>query len=320
MAATEERRLPWKDQGVYLITGGAGGLGLLFAREIAQQAKRVVLVLTGRSTLNAEKRRQLQELEALGAQVHYKQVDVTHKEAVTKLVHTIAEEHEGLDGIIHSAGIMQDNFILKKSRDEVQAVVAVEGAGLVNLDEASKDMALDFLICFSSLAGAYGNVGQADYAAGNAFMDAYAGYRNSLVALEQRHGPTLSVNWALWQDGGMQMDSATEQMLMQGMGMRAMSAATGIDALYRAWASGQDQIVVVEGNVARLKQALLSPKAATAAAAVAVSTAAAAPQIAQDVLQDKAEHYFKKLLSSALKLPVSRIDAPLRWKITGLTR
>ena len=93
-------------------------------------------------------------------------------------------------------------------------------AGLVNLDEASKDIALDCFICFSSIS-AQGNIGQADYAAANAFMDAYAGYRNTLVALKQRHGQTLSINWPLWAEGGMQVDAVTEQMLMQNTGMIA---------------------------------------------------------------------------------------------------
>ena len=58
-----------------------------------------------------------------------------------------------------------------------------------------------------------GNPGQADYAAANAFMDAYAKYRNDLVVSGQRQGRTLSINWPLWQEGGMRVDAETEKMI-----------------------------------------------------------------------------------------------------------
>ena len=59
--------LPWKNGGVYLITGGAGGLGLIFANEIAQKVKGAILILTGRSELSSGKEARIQELESLGA-------------------------------------------------------------------------------------------------------------------------------------------------------------------------------------------------------------------------------------------------------------
>lgn len=54
-AASRNISMPWKDGGVYLITGGAGGLGLMFAKEIAEQTKNATVVLTGRSPLNDNK-------------------------------------------------------------------------------------------------------------------------------------------------------------------------------------------------------------------------------------------------------------------------
>lgn len=67
---------------------------------------------------------------------------------------------------------------------------------------------------FSSVAGAQGNPGQADYATATAFMDAYATYRNDLVASQKRQGQTLSINWPLWREGGMRIDEATEAMTL----------------------------------------------------------------------------------------------------------
>ena len=201
-----EVNVPWKDRGVYLISGGAGGLGLIFAKEIADKVKEATLILTGRSPLQADKEGQLKELEDLGARIIYKEVDVTQAKAVADLIQTIQADFGRLNGIIHSAGVIRDNFIIKKTKEELQAVLAPKVAGLVNLDQASKDCNLDFLILFSSVAGAFGNPGQADYATANAFMDAYAKYRESLVRQKSgkdkrwpstgRYGKKAECTWA----------------------------------------------------------------------------------------------------------------------------
>ncbi|MCP4685353.1 MAG: SDR family NAD(P)-dependent oxidoreductase, partial [bacterium] len=204
---------------VYLITGGAGGLGLIFAKEIAQKTKNATLILTGRSELSEERRAKLEELEALGVKAKYRAVDVCDKKAVEGLIREIKKDFGSLNGIVHSAGVIKDNFILKKSKEEFKAVLAPKVEGVTNLDQAAKELDhLDFFVLFSSGAGATGNAGQADYATANAFMDAFAKYRNSLPG-SKRTGQTLSINWPLWREGGMGVDAATEKMMKESMGM-----------------------------------------------------------------------------------------------------
>jgi polyketide synthase PksN len=205
-ASSPDGTIPWKDKGVYLITGGAGGLGLIFARDIAEKAKETVIILTGRSPLNSEKKELINRIEALGAKVEYRQTDITDKQSVLELIRNIKEDMGALNGIIHSAGVIKDNFIIKKNQDEFLEVLAPKVIGLKNLDYAVSDMKLDFFILFSSIAASFGNAGQADYSTANAFLDAYADYRNGLVASKQRFGKTLSINWTMWKDGGMKVD------------------------------------------------------------------------------------------------------------------
>ncbi len=257
-ASQADVNAPWKERGVYLITGGAGGLGLIFAKDLAQHVDGATAILTGRSALSEEKQSQLQKLKASGLKVAYKQVDVADQQAVTNLAQSISVEYGGLNGIIHSAGVIRDNFILKKSQEEVRDVLTPKVEGVVNLDLASRDFNLDFFVLFSSAAGALGNLGQADYAAANAFLDAYAKYRNALVASKQRQGHTLSINWPLWKEGGMHLDEATEKMLMQGMGLAVLSTQTGILTFYQGLASGYDQVMVMEGDIQRIQQTVLS--------------------------------------------------------------
>jgi polyketide synthase PksN len=299
--------LPWKDRGVYLITGGAGGLGLIFAREIARQAREAVLVLVGRSPLHRDKQEKLDELQGLGARIEYRQVDVTQPQAAADLLRDILDKFGNLHGILHCAGVIRDNFILKKTGQELQEVLAPKVCGLVNLDRASKDLNLDFLVLFSSLTGGLGNPGQADYAAANAFMDAYARYRNLLAAAKQRQGKTLSIDWPLWQEGGMQVDEETRKIMRQSLGMIPMPTSSGIRAFYQAFASGQDQVMVLAGERERFRSALLTPKPGLEPAKTT-----AAPGT-REALREKAVHSFKNLLASEIKLPATRIeaDAPL---------
>ena len=255
-----EPDIVWKENGVYLITGGAGGLGLIFAREICKKVKNPVLILTGRSELNESKKTHIEELKNTGSRIEYKQADVSQKQDVINLINFIKQEFGNLNGIIHSAGIIKDNFIIKKTKDEFEKVLAPKVSGLTNLDEASKDFKLDFFVVFSSGSGVFGNAGQADYACANAFMDAYAEYRNDLVRSEKRSGKTLAIDWPLWKEGGMQIDKETEKMMRQSTGMTAMKTQTGIDAFYKGLSLSEFRIIVAEGMPALMRLKLIDDK------------------------------------------------------------
>src|SRR5260370_300312 len=195
VAGTEMPPVTFKDHGVYLITGGLGGLGTLFAKEILKQAPQVTLVLTGRSALNTERQSLLDGLSTPAGRVSYRQVDVGDLNQARQLVEAITSEYGQLDGILHSAGIIADNFILKKTSVEFNQVLGPKVTGTYNLDEATRDIELDFFVLFSSISGAMGNVGQDDYAAAESFLDQSVIYRNALVASKQRHRRNRSINW-----------------------------------------------------------------------------------------------------------------------------
>ncbi|WP_314172114.1 SDR family NAD(P)-dependent oxidoreductase [Streptomyces winkii] len=248
-------RVPWRDAGVYLFTGGSGGLAALFAKDVARRVQRPTLILCGRSEEGPRQRELLAELGALGAAAEYRVLDVSDAGAVAAAVDGVVAEHGALHGVVHAAGVLRDGFIARKSADELRKVFAAKVAGLRNLDEAAARVELDFLIAFSSMA-AFGNVGQADYAAANAFMDGYAHHREALRARGERHGRTLSVGWPLWEEGGMRGGARTEALLRD-VGMRPMREEAGLDALYRAWACGLPSVLVLEGDHERMRARLL---------------------------------------------------------------
>ncbi|WP_087913539.1 non-ribosomal peptide synthetase [Paenibacillus donghaensis] len=308
--------LPWKDNGVYLITGGAGGLGLVFAREIATCAKRVKLILAGRSKLREHARTIINEVEALGATVVYKQADLTKLTEVSHLISEIVHEYGELNGILHAAGVIRDQFIINKSAAECRQVLAPKVAGLINLDEASKALELDFLMLFSSLTSAMGNPGQADYACANAFMDEFAAYRNSLAAAAKRTGQALSINWPLWKNGGMHLDEASEKAMYQHTGMVSMDAELGFNVLYRAFAAKRTQFLVAAGHVERIRRKLLpqTSEAAISSGTATKSLSAASPVKAASVTADstnqlaQVQNMLIQQVSNLLKVNLQDID------------
>ena len=190
-SAAPEGSLPWREGGVYLITGGNGGLAKIIAREIARRIERGVVILAGRSRSAEGMQQWLNQWQQHGLEVGYRSLDVTDLQAVQRCIADIKAEYGDLNGIIHGAGVTDDGFMIQKAATQFTRVLAPKVAGVVHLDEASQDCHLDFFVIFSSIAGVMGNIGQADYATANAFVDQYAHYRNTLVKSHKRHGRTI---------------------------------------------------------------------------------------------------------------------------------
>ena len=300
-----------KDGGVYWITGGAGGLGLIFAGYLAKN-KDVKLILSGRSRLNEQKQALLDGLKQQGAEVLYLSVDVSNENDVNKALKTIKQKYGKLDGIIHSAGVIRDAFLIKKTQEQVKAVFAPKIAGAVNLDAATKDEKLDFFVLFSSIAGVLGNLGQSDYAAANAFLDAFAVYREGQVKASRRFGKTISLNWPLWQAGGMTVNEQSKEILYQMFGTVPLETGPGIQALMQALHGDFVQVLVAQGDMDKMREKLL-----TQAPEVFQENAPIVDLTTNDI-EEKAQLYIKKLLSSVLKMPLQRIDAEMPLEKYGI--
>ncbi|WP_371657292.1 SDR family NAD(P)-dependent oxidoreductase [Streptomyces sp. NBC_00280] len=319
---------PWKESGVYLITGGAGGLGLIMAREIAASVERATVVLTGRSALDPAQEEALEALRSTGLTVDHQRADVADRVAVARLLDHVRRTHGPLTGILHSAGVTDDKLIVRKSPQELERVLAPKVAGLVHLDELSRDQPLETFLCFSSTSGAFGNPGQADYAAANAFMDAYAAYRNRLVAAGLRSGATVSVGWPLWDEGGMGTDGALRERL-RATGVVPLDTVRGVRVLRCARAAEENglsdgRLVVLAGRRDALLPRLTglaqnTPTAPGATDADPGADAASRPGTAQSPaaaergLEDRAVGHLRRRLAAALKLGPERLgpDTPL---------
>jgi polyketide synthase PksL len=317
-AIVDQAPLAFRDAGVYLITGGLGGLGSLFARDIVARCADAKVVLTGRSAPDEAIQRRLESLALPDGSIEYRQLDLADLDAVRACIADIVEAHGRINGILHCAGCLQDAFILKKTAETFREVLEPKVAGTRHLDEASRELELDFLALFSGGASVTGNVGQTDYAAANGFMDRYAAHRNALVGTGERHGVTRAINWPLWQEGGMGVAAETLEHVRQVTGILPMSTVSGLQAFQRILTLPHDQIQVVEGEVAKLRRVLFAtaPSPGVAVSAVATSSSADAP--GEDALRESARAFISQKLSGLLKLPADQIETDAPFEKYGI--
>lgn len=292
---------PWRDGGVYLITGGLGGVGLVLANEIAVKTKDSVLILVGRSTLPEKKKNEIKKIQESGNRVVYWSADVSVREEVQSLIKKITEQFGTLTGIVHTAGILRDSFLRNKQESELIEVMKVKADGFENLDLETRNLPLEFFIVCSSIAGCLGNTGQADYAVANAFLARYAEYRNSLCSQGLCQGFTMAVSWPLWRDGGMKIEEQALRNIEEALGIKAMPSDVGIQNLYACYEKNITHALVTYGEKDKLAHTIHIPALANRV------RVAPAHQVDKEML-NKTVLYLKRVIASVIKLPLNEIN------------
>lgn len=185
-------------EATYLITGGMGGMGLEIAEWFAQEGGKH-LVLMGRSQPNPTIQMRITRLIEQGVDVRIAQADVTDRTQVAAVLHGIDRAHP-LRGIIHAVGVLDDGAVLFQNWERFFRVLQPKMQGAWHLhqltQESNHHSPLDFFILFSSARSWMGGRGQANHAAANAFLDAFAHYRRAQGL------PAQSINWGAWTEVG----------------------------------------------------------------------------------------------------------------------
>jgi acyl transferase domain-containing protein len=300
----EAAGLPLRDRGVYLVTGGLGGIGLTLAGWLARRCA-ARLLLTARTAMppreewdawlarhpqgerSAAAIRAIREMEAAGGEVLVVAADAA---APVAMAGALAEAHRRwgrLDAVIHAAGISgSDRAALLKADSEVRGTFAPKVDGLAVLIELLGKQPLDFVALLSSASSLVGTPGWCDYAAANAVLDAFP----ASTSRPERWKRVLVVNYSAWRDVGMvarvqvpeERRRAWEAALQGGIPPEA-----GAETFARALASGRDQLAITPYDLVEVlarsrRLAAALPEEARPAGAVGPGEAAPAVEATQD--------------------------------------
>ncbi|WP_373294886.1 type I polyketide synthase, partial [Dactylosporangium sucinum] len=229
----------WDPDGTVLITGGTGGLGAIVARHLAAAHGVRHLMLVSRSGPRAAGVDALvTDLATLGAHVTVAACDVTDRDALAALLAGIPDDRP-LRGVVHGAALVDDGVVVALTEDRLRRVLAPQAAGAWHLHELTADLPLTAFVLFSGAAGIFGGPGQANYAAGNAYLDGLARWRRD-------HGlPAVSLAWGLWAEptGMTAQLSHTDLARMARAGSGALSTVDGLALLDAALATGAATLV-----------------------------------------------------------------------------
>jgi acyl transferase domain-containing protein/acyl carrier protein len=248
-----------RDHGVYLLTGGLGGVGLTLAGYLAR-AVGARLVLVARSALPpqnmwddvlsspdapadvARRIRAVRELETAGAEVLILQADVTDRAQMERCLAAARERFGSIDGVIHAAGALDLEMIRERSVEASARALApkVEGASL--LLSLLANAPTDFVVLCSSVSATLGGLGRAEYAGSNACLDA-------LARADARHGArprVIAIAWDTWRDVGMSTQGVVPPQGSAGDEYIANSIrpAEGVETFARALRAGMPEIIV----------------------------------------------------------------------------
>jgi acyl transferase domain-containing protein/acyl carrier protein len=253
--SVDQNRL--RQGGVYLITGGMGGMGLVLAEYLAKtvQAK---LILLGRSLPTGSEK--IQQLEALGAEVLVLSADVTNYEQMQSAIAQSLERFGTIHGVIHAAGVPGGGMIQLKTPEIAENVFAPKIQGTLTLNNVLKNINLDFLVLCSSLSSIQGGFGQVDYCAANTFLDAFAHWNTV-----KNHRFTVAINWDAWQQVGMAVNTIVPHKIKnwhEASLKNAILPAEAIDAFSRILANSLPQVIVsaqdLQAGIERLNRIVLT--------------------------------------------------------------
>ncbi|MFI5611166.1 type I polyketide synthase [Amycolatopsis sp. NPDC051903] len=244
----ENRTPSLNPNGTVLLTGGTGALGRLIARHLVTAHDVRHLLLTSRRGAAAPGAAELKaELADLGASVSLVACDLADRAAAAALVAGVPAEHP-LTAVVHTAGVLDDGVLLALTPERMDTVLRPKVDAAWHLHELTADLDLAAFVLFSSVAGTLGSAGQANYSAGNVFLDALAHHRAALGL------PAVSLSWGLWSASGMAGELGdTDLIRMARSGVAGLSVTDGLELFDAAFGTEQPSLVPARLDVSVLR-------------------------------------------------------------------
>ncbi|MEU6075147.1 type I polyketide synthase [Micromonospora sp. NPDC047074] len=224
-------------RGTALVTGGTGALGAHVARALAAAGAEHLLLVSRRGADAPGAAALTEELAATGTRVTVAACDVADRAALAELLAAVPADAP-LTTVVHTAAALDDSLLDTLTVAQMATALRAKADAARHLDELTRGHQLSAFVLFSSLAGVMGGAGQANYAPGNAFLDALA-HRRRADGL-----PATSIAWGLWADGGVSAGDFEHRLARGGFG--AMDPAIAVRALAQAVADDETHLVVAD--------------------------------------------------------------------------
>ena len=248
-------KLEIKDQGVYIVTGGIGGIGLEICKYLTNKNKAKIALINRSKMPDREKWddvlamgenqkfcraiRTIREMENDGAQICCYSADVSKYAEMKDVIDEIKNRYGAINGVIHCAGVAGDGFIITKEEEAFNSVITPKMQGTWIMDKLTEDENMDFFVMFSSITSILGGQGQGDYTAANAYMDSFAAYRSKLGKR------TIAINWPAWKETGMAVDYGVDESHNT---LKAISTEIAMIAFHEVLVRPIHRVVVGEIN------------------------------------------------------------------------
>ena len=237
----------FKIKGTYLIIGGSGGIGSLLGNYLAKNYT-ANLIIVGRRKSN---QKLVDTLITAGANtVHYESIDIASE---NQKLEALIEKHPEINGIIHSALLLEDALLQNMSGESLLNVLKPKVHGTVNLIKAIKNKPLDFILFFSSIQSYIANAGQANYTAACVCKDALAALIHDVYLVD-----TKIINWGFWGNIGI-VSSDVYRDRMKKLEISSIEGDEGLAIIERFMKSDQRQITVAKASDKALKRLEIIP-------------------------------------------------------------
>ena len=229
----------FKNGGVYIIIGGAGGLGRVTTEYMVDQYQAHVVWL-GRRRIDEEISQSLESFAGKPGTVEYIQADLTNEAELKKARDVVKGKYRRINGVIHSALVLRDQSLRGIDEDGFKKVLGPKVSGSAVLGAVFRDEDLDWLCFYSSIQSFYGAAGQSNYAAGCSFKDTYA------EALRRgRPFPVFVINWGYWGSVGV-VASESYRSKMEALGIGSLEPRDGMNILESVGANQIPQLLAIK--------------------------------------------------------------------------
>ncbi|PSU35484.1 SDR family NAD(P)-dependent oxidoreductase [Photobacterium lutimaris] len=233
------------ERGVYLVTGGTGGIGRSICKDITMKGGIVIAV--GRSTLTSQAINELKENAIIA---DYISCDICDHKSISIIEEHVSHHYGQLTGIVHAAGININRTINNSIDTDWEPIVETKVCGSQHLLTLAEHFRTDFLVLFGSMVGITGNAGQSIYAYSNACLDRISRSINE----RDLHLDCYAINWPLWDSEGMKMPASVMQKYKEEYGFIALSVEEGLRIWEKVLKAAPGNYSFLFGESQKIKQ------------------------------------------------------------------